>query len=90
MADDPLARVFNETHMTAIILYIRDHPGCGKTDIVRDTVRNGRLPDKIRILRDTGVVESLDRGNNREVLRLTPKGERIAGLLDDIRGVLSE
>ena len=83
-----IAELFGESHTATVILYIRENPGCRKSHIARDVVRNGRMPEKLRILEDLGILTADDRGSNRVVYRLTPKGERIAGLLDEIGSAL--
>lgn len=73
----------------SIVLYVRDHPGCTKNEVVGAF---GKCPRTIlaRILRltMTGVIEvvvDMDDTGFRSGLRLSPGGERIAERISDLR-----
>ena len=79
---------FNETHMVGIILYIYDHPGCRRTEIYRNIVRNDRMTIKIDRLISEGIVEDLSKENRGSILFLTPVGEKVAEHLQSIADLL--
>ncbi len=79
---------FNETHMISIILYIYDHPGCRRTEIYKNIVRNDRMTVKIDRLISEGIVEDLSRENRGSILFLTSIGEKIAEHLQAIADLL--
>ena len=75
MPDHDGLSIFNESHMVDIILYIRDHPRCRRMEIYKNVARNDRMPVKLAILMDAGIVEDLSEEYNFSTLRLTPVGE---------------
>lgn len=80
--------IFNEPHMASVILYIRDNPGCGRTDIYRGVARGNRMSVKIGMLIDAGLAEDASPGARCSTLSLTPAGELVADHLAEIKAVL--
>lgn len=81
---------FNESHMVDIILYIRDHPECRQIELYRYVARNDRMPVKLGILMDIGIVEDLSEEYHISTLRLTPVGEKVAEHLQAIADLLDD
>ena len=46
--------ILEEKHMTGILLYLRHHGGCKKTDLYRDVGRGSRMSEKLDILESEG------------------------------------
>lgn len=58
-----------------ILLYIRDHPGCVKSDIYREITRNAHTTDRIGRMVDMGLIDIETTARpNTVVLSLTEKG----------------
>lgn len=88
MNDHNKLQLFNEPHMVGIILYIRDHPCCRRTELYRNVARNDRMSVKLDILISKGIVEDLSKESRSSTLRLTSSGEAIAAHLQSIRDIL--
>ena len=73
-----------------ILLYVRDHPRCLKSDIYRNVTRNAHTRELMDTLRSEGLlsIESMGCGN-AHVLELTDKGKRIVDLLLQLENVLN-
>ena len=58
-----------------ILLYIRDHPGCVRSDVYRNITRNAHTADRIGRMADMGLIR-IERTTrpNTVVLSLTEKG----------------
>ncbi len=80
---DP-ATVFEERNMVTIILYIRRNGPCRRTQLYEQTSRNPRMPDKIALLEEAGLIDA-----GKHLLTLTPAGEQVADLLIEISGIIS-
>ncbi len=76
--------------MVDIILYIRDHPECRQIELYRYVARNDRMPVKLGILMDIGIVEDLSEEYHISTLRLTPVGEKVAEHLQAIADLLDD
>ena len=74
--------------MVGIILYIRDHPCCRRTELYRNVARNDRMSVKLDILISEGIVEDLSKESRSSTLVLTPTGEKVADRLQSIIDLL--
>ena len=74
-----------------ILLYIRDHPRCLKSDIYRNVTRNAHTADRIERMADMGLIdiETTSRPNT-VILSLTDKGMRFTDHLLAAESVLRE
>lgn len=88
MTDHNKLQLFNEPHMVGIILYIRDHPCCRRTELYRNVARNDRMSVKLDILISEGIVEDLSKESRSSTLVLTPTGEKVADRLQSIIDLL--
>ena len=88
MTDHNKLQLFNEPHMVGIILYIRDHPCCRRTELYRNVARNDRMSVKLDILISEGIVEDLSKESRSSTLVLTPVGEKVADRLQSIIDLL--
>ena len=72
-----------------ILLYVRDHPRCLKSDIYRNVTRNAHTRELMDTLRSEGLlsIEPMGRGNVH-ILELTDRGMRVADLLIRLEEVL--
>ena len=73
-----------------ILLYVRDHPRCLKSDIYRNVTRNAHTRELMDTLRSEGLLYIEPTGHgNAHVLELTDKGKRIVDLLLQLENVLN-
>ena len=63
--------ILNEVHAAEIIVFVSRNPGCSKTDLYRGVARGVRMPDKLLMLRDAGILEIVDAGSPFEAELLT-------------------
>lgn len=74
-----------------ILLYIRDHPLCRKTDVYRNVSRNTRIPAKIDEMEGLGLILFGGViGSSATHLSLTDKGVRFINLLTEAESILDE
>ena len=66
-----------------IILYIREHPGCMKSEIYSNITRNVHTVEKLRDLADRGLL-TMDESGNRSFIMLTDRGMVVADALLEI------
>lgn len=79
--------ILEEKHMTGILLYLRHHGGCKKTDLYRDVGRGSRMSEKLDILESEGLLTQC--GEHTVILNLTDRGDALADALADIDGFLT-
>ena len=61
-----------------ILLYVRDHPRCLKSDIYRNVSRNAHTRELIDMLHSEGLLSLEPTGHgNAHILELTEKGEKV-------------
>ena len=72
-----------------ILLYVRDHPRCLKSDIYRSVSRNAHTRELMDTLRSEGLlsIEPTGRGNTH-MLVLTEKGMQVADILLELEETL--
>ena len=86
-----LEEVLGPSHVMSILLYVRDRPGCTRSDVYRDVTRNANTLWKLRLLETRGILDMSQRGSyNSCLLRLTDRGERVAELLTEIGKALGD
>ena len=69
-------KAIEEKHMMSTLLYLHENGTCTKTKIYENVSRNPRMPIKLDVLEDCGLIE-MDRGNPTTIT-LTEKGECVA------------
>lgn len=84
----PDIRVLEERHMVSVLLYIRDHEGCMKSDIYRDIIHSTRFPEKLTLLELNGLIKV--EGSRVTCIRLTDKGRIIAEHLHEMQAVMAD
>ncbi len=85
------AAVLGERHMVSVLLLLRREGPCMKTDIYSSVSTNPRMPEKLDMLEDAGlIVQTPDASTRRVTISLTPAGEEVATLLDEISGIMSD
>lgn len=71
--------LLEERHMLSTLLYVREHPGCSKSDLYRAVSKNPRMPDKLEILQSLGLLRLYNRdGSSSTFMELTDKGSEFA------------
>ena len=81
-----------ETSKTVdILLYIRGHPFCKKTDIYRNVTRNVHIPAKIDEMEEMSlIILSEAVGSRATLLTLTDKGIHFTDLLLEAESLLND
>ena len=86
-----LGSLLETSNTLDILLYIRDHPLCKKTDVYRNVSRNIRIPAKIDEMEGMGLILFGGViGSRATHLLLTDKGIRFVSLLTEAESVLDE
>lgn len=86
-----LGSLLETSNTLDILLYIRDHPLCKKTDVYRNVSRNIRIPAKIDEMEGMGLILFGGViGSSATHLSLTEKGERLMDLLTEAESLLEE
>ena len=86
-----LGSLLETSNTLDILLYIRDHPLCKKTDVYRNVSRNIRIPAKIDEMEGMGLILLGGVIGSREThLSLTDRGVRFTYLLTEAESVLDE
>lgn len=80
------SRIVEEKHSTQIILFIHACGPQSKSDIYRAISTNSRMPLKLEMLRDEGILEEKRSGdgNVKTVYSLTPMGRMFADTLCEL------
>ena len=74
-----------------ILLYVRNHPLCKKTDVYRNVTRNVHIPAKIEEMSMSGLIGFCQiPGSNATHLELTDKGVRFTDLLLEANSLLED
>ena len=86
-----LGSLLETSNTLDILLYIRDHPLCKKTDVYRNVSRNIRIPAKIDEMEGMGLILFGGViGSSATHLSLTERGERLMDLLTEAESLLEE
>lgn len=74
-----------EKHMISILLFLLDNGAKRKIDIYDGVSSNPRMPDKLNLLEDMGLItQRMDMITRSTIVGLTDKGEQVASLLQAI------
>ena len=89
MSSTRIGTILGTASCADILLYVRDHPRCLKSDIYRNVTRNAHTRELMDTLRSEGLlsIEPTGRGNVH-FLELTDRGMRVADLLLRLEEVL--
>ena len=86
-----LGTILQSANTLDILLYIRDHPGCRKSDIYQSVTRNAHTPEKIATLASMGLIEmTCTSRSNVTLMSLTDRGVRFTDHLLAAESVLRE
>ena len=73
-----LGTILQSANSLDILLYIRDHPGCRKSEIYQNVTRNADTPEKIASLTSMGLIEmACTSRSNVTLMSLTDRGVRL-------------
>lgn len=74
----PRVVFLEEKHMVSILLFLMDNDGCMKSQLYDSVSRGLRMPDKLDMLEDAGLIVQESDGPYRSVtLRLTDLGREV-------------
>lgn len=74
-----------EKHMISILLFLLDNGAKRKIDIYDGVSSNPRMPDKLNLLEDMGLVtQRMDMITRSTIVELTDQGEQVASMLQAI------
>ena len=79
--------VLSNPNCLDLLMFIRDHPGCRKTDLLQNVTRNQSTVVKIRLFIDEGLVD-IDIHGRVWLISLTTKGEMVAGLMESMKVIM--
>ncbi len=84
-----IGRLLETSGSVDILLYIRDHPGCKKSEIYQNVTRNAHTPERIGMMESEGLIrmEETPR-SNVSLMYLTEKGDRLVDLLLEAESML--
>ena len=86
-----LGTILQSANTLDILLYIRDHPGCRKSEIYQNVTRNAHTPEKIASLTSMGLIEmACTSRSNVTLMSLTDRGLRLTDHLLAAESVLRE
>lgn len=87
--DIPLVALLEEKHMVTILLFLMDNDGCAKTDLYSSVSRGTRMPNKLDILENAGLIVQNPIGPCKHVrISLTRLGREVCKELGVIEGML--
>ena len=78
------ADVLESTRMVSMLLYLYENGESRRMEIYNAVGRNNRLPDKLDVLRDMGLVYYGGDNPSRSTIGLTDLGVHVASKLRDI------
>ena len=81
--------ILEEKHMVSIIMYLAENDGCMKTDVYLDVARNSRMPEKLGMREDAGLIEQKANGFRTVRLELTDLGKKVCEELMIIENLLN-
>ena len=86
-----LGTILQSANSLDILLFIRDHPGCRKSEIYQSVTRNAHTPEKIASMASMGLIEITGtQRNNVTLMSLTNRGLRLTDHLLAAESVLRE
>ena len=77
-----IGRLLETANTLDILMYVRDHPGCRRSDIYREVTRNAHTTERMAVLADEGLLEMVRASRGAVLLRLTPTGEEVVALIE--------
>ena len=82
-------QIAGDVRLRGHLLYIRDHPGCKKSEIYQNVTRNAHTPERIGMMESDGLIrmEETPR-SNVSLMYLTEKGDRLVDLLLEAESML--
>ena len=85
----PRVVILEDKHMVSILLFLMDNDGSMKSQLYSSVSRGIRMPDKLDMLEDAGLIVQEENGPYRSVtLRLTELGRGVCKELVEIEGML--
>lgn len=85
------ATVLEEKHMISTMLYLAGSDGCTKTELYRAVSTNPRMPEKLDILEQAGLIRQDCSDGSRAVnIRLTDLGNAVSAKLAEIDFLMSK
>ena len=89
MSRTKVGEILESANTVDILFFVRDHPGCYKSEIYQNITRNAHTREKIARLCDEGLLSTTPTGKaNNSFLDLTDRGREIVGLLSEIEDIL--
>ena len=89
MSRTKVGELLESANTVDILFFVRDNPGCFKSEIYQNVTRNAHTREKIARLCEKGLLSSTPTGKaNNSYLALTGKGRRIVELLSKIDEIL--
>ena len=89
MSSTRIGAILGTASCADILLYVRDHPRCLKSDIYRNVTRNAHTRELMDTLHSKGLLSIEPSGHgNTHMLVLTEKGMQVADILLELEKIL--
>ena len=89
MSRTKVGELLESANCVDILFFVRDNPGCYKSEIYQNVTRNAHTREKIARLCEEGLLSFTPTGKaNNSFLDLTDKGRNIVRLLSEIEDIL--
>ena len=89
MSRTRIGELLESANTVDILFFVRDNPGCYKSEIYQNVTRNAHTREKIARLCEEGLLSSTSTGKaNNSYLALTDKGRRIVEMISEIDKIL--
>ena len=82
--------VLEQKHMISTILFLADSGGCTKSELYRAVSTNPRMPEKLDMLEEAGLITQEQSDGSRSVrISLTDLGTEVSAILSEIDVMMS-
>ena len=84
------ATVLEEKHMISTMLFLADNGGCTKSELYRSVSSNPRMPEKLDMLEDAGLImQEASEGSRAVRISLTDLGVMVSAMLAEVDRMMS-
>ena len=89
MSRTKIGELLESANTVDILFFVRDHPGCYKSEIYQNITRNAHTREKIARLCEEGLLSTTPTSKaNNSFLNLTDRGREIVCLLSKVEDIL--
>ena len=78
-------RIFERKHMLAILFFVHSRGGCTRIELYNGVANNDRMPDKLGVLEEAGLItQHIDRNTRAVRIEMTDVGMEAMGHLLEV------